>query len=100
MDIFQLLCGIRSQKETDFDKLLGVQPSYLCYIDVPEDYFGKPFGELYKDLTLIYSVVPIGLYREGNNQSLMNKLPFVFTNPLPGILLKESDLVYVINPNV
>lgn len=37
----------------------------------------------------------MGLYRAPDRE-LNNQLPFVFTNPLPGILLKATDMIYVL----
>jgi hypothetical protein len=99
LEIFQLLCGIRLETHRQMDNALGIKPSYLTYIDFPADFTGKTFGELYRFLAENHGVIPVGLYRDTGDAFLMNKLPFVFTNPLPGILLKPNDLIYVINPH-
>lgn len=38
LDVVKLLCGIRYQKSVEMLKQLRLDPSYLCYIDVPEEY--------------------------------------------------------------
>ena len=61
------------------------------------DYIHK--GELYRELVLNHNIVPIGLYRMADEKNLGNRLPFVYTNPLQSLLLRETDLIYVLAPN-
>ncbi|KAL7753310.1 hypothetical protein RI367_001085 [Sorochytrium milnesiophthora] len=96
LDIVKLLCGLRSRTELIIDHDMKLQSSYLCYIDVPEDFVDKPFGELYENLAVEHGVIPLGLYR-APCERLNNKFHFVYTNPPPKLLVKETDLVYVLN---
>ncbi|KAJ3014222.1 potassium channel, sub T, member 2 [Thoreauomyces humboldtii] len=97
LDIFKLFCGIRLKRDIDMDNLLGIEPSFLCYVKVPEDFVGRTFLQLYGELAINHGILPIGLLRQPD-ESLGNKLPFVFTNPLPSIVLKDTDLVYALTP--
>ncbi|TPX62023.1 hypothetical protein SpCBS45565_g07077 [Spizellomyces sp. 'palustris'] len=98
LDVFRLLCGVRYKHDIDMDNLLGVDPSYLCCIPVPSEYEYQPFSVLYRELALNQGVIPLALLRDTNDPTLGNRLPFVFTNPLPSIILKATDLVYVLTP--
>ncbi|KND00276.1 uncharacterized protein SPPG_09209 [Spizellomyces punctatus DAOM BR117] len=98
LDVFRLLCGVRYKHDVDMDKLLGVDPSYLCCVPVPSEYEHQPFSVLYREFALNQGVIPIALLRDTDDPKLGNRLPFVFTNPLPSIILKSSDLVYVLTP--
>ncbi|KAI9143121.1 calcium-activated BK potassium channel alpha subunit-domain-containing protein [Paraphysoderma sedebokerense] len=95
LEMVKLLTGIRSHEDLELDRYLNVEPSYLCYIDVPKTCVGKPFSLFYQILTLNFGVVPLGLYRRPD-ASLENTNSFVYTNPMARILLKSSDLVYVL----
>lgn len=57
---------------------------------------GSTYGELYEHLMYEYNMVPIALYRYG--QDLGNDLPFVFTNPAASVIVSSHDLVFVFAP--
>ncbi|KAJ3330216.1 potassium channel, sub T, member 2 [Blyttiomyces sp. JEL0837] len=92
LEVFNLFCGVRMKKDVELDKLLGIAPTFLSQIDVPDAYVGKPFGDLYRELTLHHGIIPVGIYRDADDQGLGNRLPFVFTNPLASVLLRSTDL--------
>ncbi|KAJ3299619.1 hypothetical protein HK104_008212 [Borealophlyctis nickersoniae] len=100
LNIFKLMCGVRYLRNVELDKHLGVDPSYLCLIGVPPEYMGQTFASLYRELALNQGIVPIGLLRDTDFTGAGNKLPFVFTNPPASLLLRESDLVYVLFTSV
>ncbi|KAF9110634.1 potassium channel, sub T, member 2 [Mortierella sp. AM989] len=95
LDLVKLCCGFRFKQAIEMDQILGIDCSNICLIDPPAHSVGKPFLELFQALALGYGIVPLGLYRAPDSD-LKNSLPFVFTNPLPGILLKDTDMIYVL----
>ncbi|KAG0344760.1 potassium channel, sub T, member 2 [Podila humilis] len=95
LDLVKLCCGVRFKQAIELDQILGIDSSNICLIDTPAEFVGQSFLKLFQGLALLYGIVPLGLYR-APDKSLNNHLPFVFTNPLPGILLTETDMVYVL----
>ncbi|KAJ3147652.1 potassium channel, sub T, member 2 [Geranomyces variabilis] len=97
LEIFKLMCGLRLPRDVEMDALLGVDPSFLCHVHVPADYVGRTFVQLYAEFALNQGILPLGLLR-APDETLGNKLAFVFTNPLPSLVLKTTDIVYVLTP--
>lgn len=78
------------------DALFGLKSSYLCYVNLPQGFVGQRFESLYEQMASI-GTIPIGLFRAPIAEDAWgNTLPFVYTNPLPSVILRESDLVYVL----
>ncbi|KAG0235620.1 potassium channel, sub T, member 1 [Actinomortierella wolfii] len=97
IDLIKLCCGVRLKHAIELDQLLGIDCSHVCLMEIPPHFVGKPFLRMFQELTLVHGMVPLGLFR-APNQQLGNILPFVFTNPLAGILLKPDDKIYVLQP--
>ena len=57
---------------------------------------GKSYGDLFQHLLMQYDMLPVGLYRYG--EDLGNPSPFVFTSPPAQTQLAERDLVFVFVP--
>ncbi|KAG0200144.1 potassium channel, sub T, member 2 [Mortierella sp. GBA30] len=95
LDLIKLCCGVRFKQAIELDQLLGIDSSNICLIETPAQFVGKSFLKLFQALALLYGIVPLGLYRAPDRE-LNNALPFVFSNPLPGILLKQTDMIYVL----
>jgi hypothetical protein len=57
---------------------------------------GRPFLELFQELVMNHGIVPLGIYRAADESGLGNELPFVYTNPLASMLLKETDIICVL----
>ncbi|KFH70422.1 hypothetical protein MVEG_03272 [Podila verticillata NRRL 6337] len=95
LDLIKLCCGVRFKQAIELDQMLGIDSSNICLINTPPEFVGQSFLKLYQVLALLYGVIPMGLYRAPDRE-LNNQLPFVFTNPLPGILLKATDMIYVL----
>ncbi|KAL1920915.1 uncharacterized protein VTP21DRAFT_11550 [Calcarisporiella thermophila] len=96
VEVVRLLCGVRYQGSVELDSELGVDPSYLCTLEMPPAMVGKTYADLFMELCLNQGMIPIGLYRDVDKCMLANDYPFVYTNPLGGIVLKASDLIYVL----
>lgn len=126
LDLIKLCCGVRLKQAIELDQMLGIDSSNICLIETPPEFVVRPtaamakkrtladenitdsfcfsvkkkiqghsFLKLFQVLALLYGVIPMGLYRAPDRE-LNNQLPFVFTNPLPGILLKATDMIYVL----
>ncbi|KAI8603964.1 calcium-activated BK potassium channel alpha subunit-domain-containing protein [Dissophora ornata] len=95
LDLVKLCCGVRFKQAIELDQILGIDCSNVCLIETPPQFVGKSFLNLFQALSLKDGIIPLGLYRAPDRE-LNNALPFVFTNPLPGILLKNTDMVYVL----
>ncbi|KAI7818288.1 hypothetical protein BC939DRAFT_297317 [Gamsiella multidivaricata] len=95
LDLVKLCCGVRFKQAIELDQILGIDSSNVCLMKVPPRFVGKSFLSLFQALALLNGIIPLGLYRAPDRE-LNNALPFVFTNPLPGILLKQTDMVYVL----
>ncbi|KAF9313715.1 hypothetical protein BG003_004898 [Podila horticola] len=95
LDLVKLCCGVRFKQAIELDQMLGIDSSNICLIETPPEFVGQSFLKLFQALALLYGVIPMGLYRAPDRE-LNNQLPFVFTNPLPGILLKATDMIYVL----
>ncbi|KAJ3399356.1 hypothetical protein HDV05_001833 [Chytridiales sp. JEL 0842] len=97
LETLRLLCGSRTKADEVLDRDVGVERKFLCQIDVPEGYAGRTFGELYRELTVHHGMIPLGLYREADEGNMGNRLPFVYTNPIASVLLKDTDVVFVLS---
>ncbi|KAG0294333.1 hypothetical protein BGZ96_001406 [Linnemannia gamsii] len=95
LDLIKLCCGVRFKQAIELDQMLGIDCSNICLIDAPEEYIGKSFLKLFQGLALLYGIIPLGLYRAPDRE-LNNAMPFVFSNPLPGIIIKDTDKIYVL----
>ncbi|KAJ3414468.1 potassium channel, sub T, member 2 [Chytridiales sp. JEL 0842] len=96
LEVVKQLCGVRTAKDVKLDKQMNINPAHLCQVNVPDSLVGRPFVELFDEFSIRHGVVPIGIYRASDNDGLGNRLPFVYTNPLASLLLKENDVVYVL----
>ncbi|KAJ3359197.1 potassium channel, sub T, member 2 [Allomyces javanicus] len=96
LDIVKLFAGIRTRTHLRLDRELRLQPSFLYTIDVPPEYVGRPFKDLFADLCIEYGVVTVGLYR-APSAKLGNDASFVYTAPHPEVVLNASDVMYVLS---
>ncbi|ORZ09575.1 hypothetical protein BCR42DRAFT_120092 [Absidia repens] len=71
--------------------------SHLNSIPLPAGFVYQPFVTLFETLLLDHGVLTIGLLR-APTPSLENKLPFVYTNPVPSLILEPTDHLYVLSP--
>lgn len=70
---------------------------HLTSIRLPIEFVGCNYSVLFKTLLIQYEVLAIGLYRAPDDE-LGNELPFVYANPVPSLILKDSDMVYIFSP--
>jgi hypothetical protein len=90
------MCGMVDKRGMKLELKDGFASSRVCCVTVPTEYVGRPYERFYHALTRHASIVPIGLLRDEVNGELGNKLPFVVTNPIASLLLRSTDLVYVL----
>ncbi|KAI8886667.1 voltage-gated potassium channel [Backusella circina FSU 941] len=70
----------------------------LTIIPLPTQFIGKNYAALFKCFLIHHEVLAIGLLRAPDN-GLGNELPFVYANPVPSLMLKSTDQVYVFSPS-
>ena len=90
------MCGVHTVEEAELDKEFNMTSRSLSYISVPSQFVGLSYGEYFEDLNLRHGILAIGIYRDEIHPDLQNRLPFVYTNPLRSLILKKTDLIYVI----
>ncbi|CAO3664178.1 unnamed protein product [Rhizopus microsporus] len=84
-----LMCG------TKFHSHLFKSSRHLMLVVLPPLFIGKPFSVLFESLILDHEVVALGLLR-APDENMGNELSFVYTNPVPSLILKRTDKVYVL----
>ncbi|KAJ3120311.1 hypothetical protein HK100_012850 [Physocladia obscura] len=98
LEIILLMCGVDRNLGEGVSALFpGATKSWIGQISVPESFVGKTYGELYEEMCGNQGIVPMGIYR-AISADLKNKLPYVYTNPMPGVLLMEGDLLFILAP--
>ncbi|ORE05390.1 hypothetical protein BCV72DRAFT_209469 [Rhizopus microsporus var. microsporus] len=84
-----LMCG------TKFHSHLFKSSRHLMLVVLPPLFIGKPFSALFESLILDHEVVALGLLR-APDENMGNELSFVYTNPVPSLILKRTDKIYVL----
>ncbi|KAI7853622.1 hypothetical protein BDC45DRAFT_149851 [Circinella umbellata] len=70
--------------------------SRLSSIAVPNLFIGETFSHLYQSLLLDQGILALGLLRAPDHHIFGNELPFVYSNPVPSLILKATDFIYVL----
>ncbi|KAJ3315067.1 hypothetical protein HDU93_004721 [Gonapodya sp. JEL0774] len=98
LPIMRMLSGIRFNRMLEADRACKADGAFLRTIPVPVGFEHKTFLELYEYLSLELGAVPLGIYRKafGSGPNLGNRLPFVITNPVGALKLRETDSVFVL----
>ncbi|KAL4469405.1 hypothetical protein ABPG74_004658 [Tetrahymena malaccensis] len=93
----QLIMGgaSRNIKIKKICNILRLQSANLFLIDIPPQFSGQNFGQIYKSFVIEYKMIPIGLYR-GINANKNNK-PYVFLKPSADVKTSPKDKVYVLS---
>ncbi|KAI8388327.1 uncharacterized protein BYT42DRAFT_559714 [Radiomyces spectabilis] len=73
-----------------------IQAPHLTSIPIPPEFVNQTFAFMFESLLLDQGILPIGLLR-APSEAFGNELPFVYTNPVPSLLLKEDDVVYILS---
>lgn len=73
-----------------------IHAPHLTSISMPPEFVNQTFAYMFETLLLDYGIMPLGLLRAADD-SLGNELPFVYTNPVPSLILKASDQVYILS---
>ncbi|KAJ3014951.1 hypothetical protein HKX48_004874 [Thoreauomyces humboldtii] len=69
----------------------------LALVPLPKELAGKTFADVFRSLTEATDkpAIPIAMLREPCDK-LGNELPFVYTNPVPSLIVREHDRLYVL----
>lgn len=67
----------------------------LSLIDMPDDMVGKSFAIVFETFLLDKGALTLGIYR-APDEDMGNELSFVYTNPVPSLVMRKSDKVYVL----
>lgn len=70
----------------------------LRSIHLPDEFVGRPYGELVSHLVLYEGIIPLGLYRRKSENPLW-RMGFVSTNPNSKEVLESTDHVIVLRQN-
>ncbi|KAI8981829.1 hypothetical protein BDF20DRAFT_863480 [Mycotypha africana] len=68
---------------------------HLMLLSLPHCFINKSFSYLFEELIMDHDVLPLGILRAPDEQ-MGNELPFVYTNPVPSLIMKKTDKVYVL----
>ena len=90
MDLMNAMLGIQQGQMKEDEP----PSSHLKYTEVPDEYHGKTFGELFRDLAMKNGIIAIGLLR--SSIGLDNQRPYVYTNPIVSTILFPTDKVYML----
>ncbi|KAI7848773.1 hypothetical protein BDC45DRAFT_522289 [Circinella umbellata] len=109
VSIIKTLCGmpgplydgsaahlLSSSKQFQTPTSAAIHAPHLTSIPMPHEFVDQTFAHLFETLLLNHGVMPLGLLREPS-EALGNELPFVYANPVPSLILKESDKIYILS---
>lgn len=82
----------KNKKIIKLEKELKIPSSNMYLLQMPEAFVSETFEKLFNHLIDSNYVIPLGLYRRSVNENFY----FVYTNPSKSILLRQTDLVFVL----
>ncbi|KAJ3148387.1 potassium channel, sub T, member 2 [Geranomyces variabilis] len=91
IDIVKGMCGDLRDRRSK----AGQNSSCLTTAGWEDWMEGKPFEEVYRVLAIERGVIPVAVIRAPDD-ALGNELPFVYTNPVPSLLLAKGDRLFVL----
>ncbi|OBZ91782.1 Potassium channel subfamily T member 1 [Choanephora cucurbitarum] len=84
-----MLCPSKfKQQELPCSRHLTLSVMPPCFID-------RTFACLFETLLMDHDVLPLGLLR-APDENMGNELSFVYTNPVPSLVLKRTDKIYLL----
>lgn len=95
-EVIRAFCGISYVRDQRHEKIDGMKSSRIFMVKCPFEFIGQPYERLYYALARHMGIIPLGILRNEISNSLGNVLPFVLTNPMPSMLLRSGDLVYIL----
>ncbi|KAI8884052.1 voltage-gated potassium channel [Backusella circina FSU 941] len=110
VSVIKAICGIPnpsfeestenllSMSHTKLDLTETIAETYLTSMQLPPQFINQTYSELFKSLLIHHGILCIGLLRSPDTV-LGNTLPFVYTNPVPSLILKKSDTIYTFAPS-
>lgn len=99
-EILRAFCGMSDFQDLRNAKADGIKSSRISMINVPQAYIGQPYERLYAILSRESAIIPVGIFRNEISKALRNVLPFVITNPVPSMLLRKQDQIYVLDSRI
>lgn len=108
VSVIKALCGMPGplfDKDTAHILKCGtsVKPStiknsrHLMLVVMPPSLIDKTFSFLFENLVMDHEVLPLGVLR-APDEHMGNELSFVYTNPVPSLIMRRSDKIYVLAP--
>jgi len=92
----EVLCdgGTGSGGESDYE----VDVNIPWQVRVRSEYVGTQYGDLLVSMIQdpVHPVLPVGIYRVFDSKTVPGNRGFVWTNPPKDLVLKSSDMVYVL----
>ncbi|CAO3626501.1 unnamed protein product [Cunninghamella blakesleeana] len=76
---------------------ISMNAPHLTSMPVPEAFIGLTFSILFEALLLDNGILAVGLLR-APDEEMGNELHFVYANPVPSLILKADDSVYILAP--
>ncbi|CAO3617854.1 unnamed protein product [Cunninghamella echinulata] len=76
---------------------ISMNAPHLTSIPMPEAFIGSTFAVLFDALLLDQDILAVGLLR-APDEEMGNELHFVYANPVPSLILKADDSVYILAP--
>ncbi|KAF7729991.1 potassium channel, sub T, member 2 [Apophysomyces ossiformis] len=104
VSIIKALCGmpgpLYEESQTSPARtgiVMSKRAPHLTSVRVPAKLANQSFAQLFETFLLDHGVLPLGLLR-APHQDFGNELPFVYANPVPSLILRETDMVYLLAP--
>jgi hypothetical protein len=94
--VIEAFCGVTGHIHSSKAKITKLKTAKIFCINVPDEYVNRSCEVVYLSLATHSGIIMIGILREGVSASLGNILPFVITNPLPSLIIRKTDVLYVL----
>ncbi|KAJ3148195.1 potassium channel, sub T, member 2 [Geranomyces michiganensis] len=91
IDIVKGMCGDLPDRKSR----TGQNSSCLTTMGWESWMEGKPFEDVYRILAVERGVIPVAVIR-APDEALGNELPFVYTNPVPSLMLAKEDRLFIL----
>ena len=86
VDVLAQMCG---------ETMSGGRGAALRLVQVPIEYTGRTYGDLFRDFIVRRDLICIGLYRR-KSENVATRLSYVVATPPGGVVLEATDRAYVV----